>query len=96
MNYPEIVYDRRVIEWYMAHDSPEFWTAFKHDITEHQNTYKEVRKFFDDLGYYDMYFGGLKSNMVRWVPVGSIWRVGEYDGAEYIDYFNLAGWNQFK
>lgn len=33
--------------------------------------------------------------MIRWIPVGTIWRIRDYDGAEYIEYLNLKEWNQF-
>lgn len=93
--YPEIAYDARVVEWYLAHDSPEYWANVGFLKTS-SDAYLETRKFFDNLGYTDLYFGGFKTGMLRWVPVDAIWRIEEYDGAERIEYLDLREWNQFK
>lgn len=93
--YPEIAYDKKVLEWY-CRLTPEFFEKFKCDFNGKNEEYKEARDFFDNLGYYDIYFGGFRNDMIRWIPVESIWRIEEYDGAERVEFFDLKGWNQFR
>lgn len=85
----ELAYDRRVIEWYLAHDSPDFWTRIYHNGSPE---WIEAHNFFNDLGYDYIYFGGLHTGMLHWVPVNVFWRMNEYDGAEFIEYLNLNDW----
>lgn len=90
-SYPEIAYDREIIAWYSSL-SPEYIDEVKIRGTDAN---KYASSLFTSLGYNDIYFGGLKENMIRWIPIGSIWRIREYDGAEYIEYLDLKEWNQF-
>lgn len=34
------------------------------------------------------YLGGLPDAIVVWVPVGTVFRIQEYDGAEYVEYLD--------
>lgn len=89
----ELAYDKRVIEWYLEHENEEFWNKIHHfDSAE----YQEAREFFATLGYEYIYFGGLHSGMLEWMPLGTIWRINEYDGNEAIEYFSLDNWICFK
>lgn len=90
--YPEIAYDKEVIAWYFAL-TPKYIEQVSIRDTEAN---KFAQRLFKSLGYKDIYFGGLKPNMIKWIPVGSIWRVDEYDGFETIEFLDLREWNQFS
>ena len=95
-NYPELVYDRRVVEWYLEHENDE---AYLENVSAPYNVItiekKEANKFFRGCGYNNIYYGGLKKGMIHWIPIGTIWRVKEYDGAECIETLELKEWYQF-
>lgn len=96
-NVPEIAYDKRIVEWYYAHNSQDFrskviqFGLHQKESKEH----KEANKFFTECGYPETYFGGFPHVDVRWVAAGALWRIKEYDGAESIEYFDTTLWNQF-
>ena len=90
--YPEIAYDKEVIAWYSTLTPKYIEQVSIRDTVANKFT----QKFFNSLGYKDIYFGGLKPNMIKWIPVGSIWRVDEYDGFETVEFLDLRKWNQFS
>ena len=95
--YPEIAYDKRVVEWFLAHNDDYFNQISKSGFVGFDTKeYHDARKFFDELGYTEMYFGGVNKLVVKWIPIESIWRIDEYDGSERIEFFDLKGWNQFN
>lgn len=92
--YPEIAYDKRVIDWYLQL-TPEQMQKL-HNYTKEESYIRETQRFFRQLGYKEcVSFLGLKPDMIEWVPVGSTWRILEYDGAEHIEYFDPKMWNCF-
>lgn len=48
-------------------------------------TYMAVR-------YPDVYISGFDDLAVRWIPVGTKFRITEYDGNEEIEFFNDVAW----
>lgn len=89
--HKEIAYDKRVIEWYLAHNN----TLYAYDLSFSNSSdpiNEEADAFFSSLGYEDIYFGGFSDNMLQWVPAGTPWRVHEYDGAESIEYLDMKEW----
>ncbi len=95
MEYPEIAYDKRVVEWYLEHSGEQFCSTISSDFKRKKEETLEAIEFFESLGYHGLYFGGYKPNMVKWVRAEAIWRVSEYDGSEIIEYFNPTYWNKF-
>ncbi len=89
--YPEIAFDKRVIEWYLAHSSDEYCREVR--INEKGN--REIREFFDSLGYKNIWFYGYEPNMLVWVPANKTWRIGAYNGSEFIEYLDMAEWRTF-
>lgn len=88
--YPEIAYDRRVIEWYLEHNSFDFFA----EVNRRNSTAeKEAEEFFNNLGYHDVYFGGLQKNMIEWIPSKTSWYLEEHDGAERLVLADSAVWN---
>ena len=82
-SYPELAYDKRVVE---------FWLAHKDDV-EYINRlcgYDEsparalARDYFKSIGYDYVYFRGFADIIIEWLPVGTKYVIQEYDGAEYI------------
>jgi hypothetical protein len=45
-----------------------------------------------ELKYPEVYCGGLEDLVVEWVPIGSKFRIDEYDGAESLITFESQGW----
>jgi hypothetical protein len=44
------------------------------------------------LKYPDIYTGGMKDLEVEWMPVGTEFKINEYDGAESIEYKESDHW----
>ena len=80
-NIPEIAVDPRVIE------------AFERGVDE-----EEMLQLCIDLGYTGgfegttPYMGGFDQLRVVDIPVGTIFRIAEYDGYESIEVFDESGW----
>ena len=79
-NDPNIAFDRRLIE------------AFERGISK-----EDMEKLCVDCGYVDTYgeppyMGGFKNLQVVEIPNGSIFKIREYDGSEYIEYFHEDEW----
>lgn len=75
----ELAYDKRIIEWFLTKDSD--WrinvSAFRPNSVK-----QEAQTFLTQLGYEDVYTGGLGDCILKWVPINAKWRIEEYDGAE--------------
>lgn len=79
-NYREMAYDKRVVEFWMAHKGQDPRNSV------------EAEAYFEELGYHDVYFGGFKSLRMTWVPRGKAWRIDEYDGSEGIIFQGDENW----
>lgn len=44
------------------------------------------------LKYPNLYTGGVKDLQVEWIPVGTAFRVNDYDGNESIEYRDMTDW----
>lgn len=80
--YPEIAYDKNVVELYL-----EYGNHIDASI---------IHTRLEELGYHNVYLGGWEDIVTQWVPVNTYWRITEYDGAEGIEYFDPAAWNYIK
>ena len=69
--------DKRIIDYFKSHLDPNGY--FDEDINE-----EELEKFFDSIGYKDLYFSGFYDCGIEKVPVGTKFFIDEYDGAESI------------
>ena len=78
--YPEIAYDKRVIEWYFNNT-----TASEEDAS----------MFLESIGYPNVYCGGFHQLVVEWIPRGVQWRIKEYDGSESLETVEMVDWNTF-
>lgn len=98
-NKEELAYDKRVVEWYLKHNSYEFCNRINISTSREIETPEriEANEFFDSIGYgKNIYFGGYKPDMLQWVPVNVPWRIREYDGSESIEYQDSGNWNCFS
>lgn len=77
--YPEILYDPKVVDWVENGKLPNQVDALE--------TYLETN-------YPNLYIG---SNLIRleieWIPVGTNFRIKEYDGCESIEYRDSINWH---
>lgn len=87
-----LAYDSRIIEWYLSLSNEQLENMY------YPSEITQTRNFLTSLGYnIDHWnFLGLKPGMIRWVDVGKVWRLHEYDGAESIEYLNEDDWVCFN
>lgn len=100
-NKRELAYDSRVVEFYLAHKDDEEWMRTVEESglmsQEESAAHKEAKEFFESIGYDECpYMGGFESIELEWVPCGVIWRMNEYDGAEFIVYQDKQDWVCFN
>lgn len=82
-NVPELCYDKRVIEYWMTHNTAE-WVNGIYSYDTDNPYYKAANDFFESIGYKDVNFFGYNGIELQWVPCGMPFVIEEYDGAEYI------------
>ena len=80
-NTPEIAYDRRVVEYWSEYWLDKIPDERYMDIYDSQ----EVQDFMESIGYDNIYCGGWGDIRVAWVPVGTLFRINEYDGSESLE-----------
>ena len=89
-NNPAVAYDKRVIEFWLAHkDDEDYLRAL--DVGKDE----DASKYFRDLGYRDVYFGGFEELELEFVSPGEYWRITEYDGSERLERFETSGFKCF-
>lgn len=68
--------------WYSWHNIEELlYSPEVVDMVERGVLYQEIESYVE-LQYPDIYAGGASGLYIVWVPVGSKFRIKEYDGAE--------------
>jgi hypothetical protein len=53
---------------------------------------EEIETYVTDI-YPDTYCGGADDLVIEWLPVGTAFRVHEYDGSESIEIRDMMDWN---
>jgi hypothetical protein len=56
-----------------------------------EEKFDELQTYIE-LKYPEIYKGGLMDLEIEWIPVGTEFRISEYDGAESIELKDEAGW----
>ena len=84
-NQRELAYDKRVVEFWLEHKNDKAFIACLEDLEENK-TKEKVLKLFKSWGYSGVYFGGFSDIALEWVPIGTWFKVSEYDGSESITY----------
>lgn len=92
-NGDKLAYDKRVVEFFLKHESDETYLdhinrTWPVEYEEHA----EAKKYFEKIGYPDIYFGGFHSIKIYWVERGRPWRIEEYDGSETIIFQEDEDW----
>lgn len=86
-NREELAFDARVVEFYLMNKN-------KKDKMEKQfsNVSPDIKNQFLNWGYNDVYFGGFSQIQIEWIPIGTKFRIEEYDGYEYIVFEKNEKW----
>lgn len=94
-NNSELAYDKRVVEFWLAHKDNEKFMEEIDSFSYHEKVpaLKEAEEFFKSIGYSRIYFGGFNQIELEWVPVGCRWRIDEYDGSEHIEFLSMDNYN---
>ena len=91
-NDEDLAYDKRVVEFWLEHNTPEFCRgASAHSHFHPTAEGKIVKNFLESCGYHDIYLGGYDGIRLEWVPCGTEFRITEYDGAERVETLNDTG-----
>lgn len=53
---------------------------------------KEMQEYLNSIGYKNIYMGGYDHLIVKWLPVGTKYRITEYDGAENLETIESIEW----
>ena len=86
--------------------SPDFgagWSTWNSEIPEiifdpvvvgmvEDGTDSKTIEAYCEAKYPDGYFGGADDLVVQWVPVGTQFRVHEYDGSETLEFKDAVPW----
>lgn len=83
-NCKELAYDKRVVEFWLEHKGDAEYISNVRRIQTRDGM--EARKFFKELGYGAVYFGGFGGIEMEIVPKGVPFVIEEYDGAEHIEF----------
>lgn len=87
----KLAWDKRVVEYYLEHkDDKEFMRQI--DIAG-SKVEKEAEKYFEELGYPNIYFGGFNELKIGWLKEGTKYHINEYDGSEYIQTVDNMKWS---
>lgn len=96
----EYAVDKRIIDFFKAHMDEDgylsnpFFDDDEDETTEITVEEDDLRDFFTSIGYNGrhLYFSGLYDCKIVTVPVGTKFRIAEYDGAERIEIFSEDDW----
>lgn len=89
-----LAYDKRVIDFWLEHkDDKEFMRDIDSFRENPNKTYME--KVFSMYGYDDVYFGAFPDLELVWVEKGKPFKIREYDGSEWIEFYNPDEWTTF-
>ena len=83
-NQKELAYDKRVVDYWLAHKDDEDFMANVDSFSENDDK-EEVAAFFESLGYHSVYLGGFNQIVMRYVKPGVKWKISEYDGWESLE-----------
>jgi hypothetical protein len=88
--------------WYSWHDIKELmYDPIVVDMVERKEPDNVIESYceekYGDDAYFakygdDAYFGGAEDLQVEWIPIGTKFRIAEYDGAESIEYYDETKW----
>ena len=88
----ELAYDKRIVEFWLEHKDDEEYMK-KLDKYDNNEVKENAEKLFQSWGYEGTYFGGFKQIELVWLPIGTLYRINEYDGSESIETNDSVDWN---
>jgi len=80
--------------WYSWHDIKELiYDPIVVDAVLKESGYGvDYIENYCKMQYGDHYFGGAEDLQVEWIPIGTKFRIAEYDGSESIEYYDETKW----
>ena len=79
--------------WYSWHDIKELiYDPIVVDMVERKEPANVIESYCEEKYGDDAYFGGAEDLQVEWIPIGTKFRIAEYDGAESIEYYDETKW----
>lgn len=75
-DYPQMVFDPKIVEFL---------------IEDADNLTDKIVKYCENT-YPDSYLGGAEDLVVCWIPIGTEFRINEYDGSESIEIKEKTVW----
>lgn len=87
----QIAYDKRVVEFWLTHKDDKHYIDELDRFDFEANEIKtEAIKYFESIGYKNVYFGGFEDIKLVWVPIGTTFKINEYDGDEGLYILDLS------
>lgn len=80
-------YNNNEVGLALDRDVISYWLYYQHDRTE-----EELKEDFARMGYDVDNFCGWNDIQLVWVPVDATFRIMDYDGAEYVEIFDVNNW----
>jgi hypothetical protein len=77
--------------WYSWHNQEEL--LYDPNIVHwlESNDHKKITSYME-LKYPDVYVGALNDLTIKWIPIGTAFRIQEYDGNESIEFKEEIEW----
>lgn len=99
--YKEIAYDRRVVEAFLkwkaeAPDDLEDHMEDEDEVSWYDILIVYIKKALENMGINpdNLYMGGVEGLDLEWVPLGKLFQIHEYDGAESLVIFDESDWTR--
>jgi len=83
--------ENRGNDWFIYGD-PTF-VRLVEENTDVKTLTSYVNTLLNPTGDKYICFLGIDNLEIEWVPVGTVFRILEYDGSEYVDVFDVSKWN---
>jgi hypothetical protein len=78
--------------WNSEHESMLYHPMLVDTVLSNEANWLENAEALASLIWPDAYLGGIGDLTVEWIPVGTLFKITEYDGSESIEYKEAGGW----
>lgn len=94
----DMAVDGRIVKW--LYDNCNVFSDEKEEDEDYikvpKDIIKDFKEFLDSIGYKDVHLfclhNGRNGLSIHYLPVGTIFRINEYDGAESIEVFDTKSY----
>lgn len=96
-SHPEIAYDRRIVEAFLKWkaEAPDDLSDYAKAASWYDTLIDYIEKALKEMGIADdIYIGGVSGLELEWVPLGKLFQIHEYDGAESLVIFDESDWTR--